>query len=163
MQLLFFWEKMTGLFQNDRNKVLFSYEGVFREFSSFTSKMFLLKLAKNLAYSKNNGHEEKGIYCWMFKWRHVLIFVFILFFSSSGITICLLLFPCTQLPVPLVHAEERRRREEGEEEEEENQRGTYQKRQLDKHKHGVFVCCVVSVCALLLYMWGMYSMWNVFM
>lgn len=58
---------MTGLFQNDRNKVLFSYEGVVRLFSSFTSSMFFfffLKLAKNLlAYSKNNGHEEKGIYC----------------------------------------------------------------------------------------------------
>lgn len=55
---------MTGPFQNDRNKVLFSYEGVVWEFSSFTSSMFLLKLAKNLlAYSKNNGHEEKGIYC----------------------------------------------------------------------------------------------------
>lgn len=54
---------MTEPFQNNRNKVLFSYEGVVREFSSFTSSMFLLKLANNLAYSKNNGHEEKGIYC----------------------------------------------------------------------------------------------------
>lgn len=64
-QLIFFFfsGKMTGRFQNDRNKVLFSYEGVVWEFSSFTSSMFLLKLAKNLAYSKSNGHEEKGIYC----------------------------------------------------------------------------------------------------
>lgn len=45
-------------------KFYFPYEGVVWDFSSFTSSMFLLKLAKNLlAYSKNDGHEEKGIYC----------------------------------------------------------------------------------------------------
>lgn len=32
---------------------------------------------------------------------------FVLFFSPSGKTICLLLFPCTQLPVPLGHAGDR--------------------------------------------------------
>jgi len=72
---------------------------------------FLIKLAKNhLAYSKNDGHEEK---------RDLLLNVKMktgFCFSSSGKTICLLLFPCTQLPVPLGHAEgwgeERRRGEE---------------------------------------------------
>lgn len=44
-------------------KFYFSYEGVVLDFSSFTSSMFLIKLAKNLrAYSKNDGHEEKGIF-----------------------------------------------------------------------------------------------------
>lgn len=57
--------KMTGLFQNGRNKVLFFHmKGWFLDFSSLTSSMFLIKLAKNLlAYSKNDGHEEKGTYC----------------------------------------------------------------------------------------------------
>lgn len=42
-------------------KFYFFYEGVVLDFSSFTSSMFLIKLAKNrLAYSKNDGHEEKG-------------------------------------------------------------------------------------------------------
>lgn len=36
----------------------------------------------------------------------LFLFLFFFFFSPSGITICLLLFPCTQLPVPLGHAEE---------------------------------------------------------
>lgn len=56
-----------------------------------------------------------------------LLFILI-FFLPSGITICLLLFPCTQLPVPLGHARER----VGEDREEENQGGRYKKRQLDK-------------------------------
>lgn len=45
-------------------KFYFHMKVWFGSFSSFTSSMFLLKLAKNLlAYSKSNGHEEKGIYC----------------------------------------------------------------------------------------------------
>lgn len=57
-QLLQRWQdvfKIVGI------KFYFPYEGVILDFSSFTSSMFLIKLAKNfLAYSKNDGHEEKG-------------------------------------------------------------------------------------------------------
>lgn len=67
-------------------------------------------------------------------------FCFYSFFSPSGITNCLLLFPCTQLPVPLGHAEERRREEgEGGEEEEENQGGRYKKDSLTN----INMACVV--------------------
>lgn len=75
---------MTGPFQNDRNKVLFSYEGVVWEFSSFTSSMFLLKLAKNLlAYSKNNGHEEKGILLLNVQMKTHFYFCFYSFFFTE--------------------------------------------------------------------------------
>lgn len=72
-------------------------------------------------------------------------FCFYSFFSPSGITNCLLLFPCTQLPVPLGHAEERRREEgEGGEEEEENQGGRYKKDSLTNIN--MACVCVVCVC-----------------
>lgn len=44
----------------------FPYEWGVLDISSFTSSMIWRKLAhtkKILAYSKNDGHEEKGIYC----------------------------------------------------------------------------------------------------
>lgn len=83
-------------------------------------------------------------------------FYFYFFFIEWKKTICLLLFPCTQLPVPLGHAEERRgeeRRGEGregekeeEEEEEEGRKGGIKKKDslTNTNMEGLFVCTCVS-------------------
>lgn len=58
---------------------------------------FLRKLAKiSSIFQVKNGHEKKGIYCWMSKWK--------VHFHRVKTT-QLLRLPCTHLPEPLGHAE----------------------------------------------------------
>lgn len=165
---------MTGLFQNGRNKVLFFiWRGGFGFFSSFTSSMFLIKLAKNLlAYSKTDGHEEKGIYCWMLKWRHIFYF-----FTEwkNDLLAAFSMHPTTSTTRTCrgVGGERRggERRKKGEEEgkgrggrEEGGERESVGKKDkgklLDKHKHGRALCvCVCGVC-LCVCVCGVYDVWN---